>query len=104
MKTLMLGAALFAAMAATSEASEHAVRRSYSSAIEQFSYGWGAMPPLPRRYQNHCGGRDGHYICADHCGADYQIYYCSRTVTGCCHIGEGYCDYTGKLRCMPALF
>jgi len=104
MKALMSGAVLFVTIATTCEASEQAIRRSHSSAIEQFSYSWAALPLLPRRYQNHCGGRDSHYICADHCGVDYQVYYCSNTATGCCHIGEGYCDRTGKLRCMPALF
>jgi hypothetical protein len=103
MKALVAGAALFAAIATTCAAAERAERR-YSSAIEQFTYGWGAMPLLPRQHQNHCGSYQGHYVCADHCGVDYQIYYCSRTATGCCHLGEGYCDSSGKLRCMPALF
>ena len=37
-------------------------------------------------------------------GADYQIYYCPSTASGCCHIGLGYCDGAGRLRCSPALF
>ena len=104
MKTLMWGAALLATMAATRAASEQWPERRQSGAMEQFTYSWVTMPLLPRRFQNHCGYRDGHFICADHCGIDYQIYYCSRTVTGCCHIGLGYCDSTGQLRCSPALF
>ena len=103
MKALMWGALLAATMA-SSAASEQRAERRYSPAMEQFTYSWAAMPLLPRRYQNHCGDYRGHLICADHCGVDYQIYYCSRTATGCCHVGEGYCDGTGKLRCMPALF
>ena len=104
MRALMWGAALLAAMAATCAAAQPWAERRQSTAIEQFTYSWVAMPLLPRRYQNHCGDRDGHFICADHCGADYQIYYCSRTATGCCHVGRGYCDGTAKLRCSPALF
>jgi len=104
MKTSVWGAALLAAMVVTCAASEQRAGRRQSGAIEQFTYSWVNMPLLPRRYQNHCGERDGHFICADHCGVDYQIYYCSRTATGCCHVGRGYCDSTGKLRCSPALF
>jgi hypothetical protein len=104
MKTLMWGAALLVAMVATCAASERREERRYSRAIEQFTYSWVALPLLPRRYQNHCGHYGGHFICADHCGIDYQIYYCSSTATGCCHVGEGYCDRAGKLRCSPALF
>ena len=104
MKELMCGAALLAATAATCAAADRWAEGRYSPAVEQFTYGWGAMPLLPRRHQNHCGDRFGHFICADHCGVDYQLYYCSKTATGCCHVGEGYCDGSGKLRCMPALF
>jgi len=104
MKSLMWGAALLAAMAVTCAASERRAERRFSPAIEQFTYSWAAMPLLPRRHQNHCGTHDGHFICAEHCGVDYQIYYCSRTATGCCHIGHGYCDGAGQLRCSPALF
>jgi hypothetical protein len=104
MKALMWGAALLAAVATTCAASEQQAARRHSPAMDQFTYSWAAMPLLPRRHQNHCGDRDGHYTCADHCGVDYQIYYCSKTATGCCHVGEGYCDRTGKLRCGPALF
>ena len=104
MKTLAWGAALFAAMMATCAATERQVERRYSPAVEQFTYSWVAMPLLPRRHQNHCGYYHGHFICADHCGLDYQVYYCSREATGCCHIGHGYCDGAGNLRCSPALF
>jgi hypothetical protein len=72
--------------------------------VEQFTYSWVAMPLLPRRYQNHCGFYRGHFICADHCGIDYQIYYCAPGAAGCCHIGRGYCDGGGNVRCLPALF
>jgi hypothetical protein len=75
----------------------------YSPALEQFTYSGIAMPLLPRRYQNHCGFYYGHFICLDHCGLDYQVYYCSRASTGCCHAGHGYCDEAGHLRCGPGI-
>ena len=79
-------------------------RAAIFTAIEQYSYSWGALPLLPLRYQNHCGLSDGHYVCADRCGVDYQVYYCSAAAVGCCHVGFGYCDGAGHMRCMPALF
>ena len=104
MKTLIGVAALLGAMATTGTAADRGTGRQYSPAVEQFSYNWVAMPLLPRRYQNHCGYYNGHFTCADHCGADYQIYYCANAAAGCCHIGQGYCDGAGNLRCSPALF
>jgi hypothetical protein len=101
---------LFAAVAVASAADRGApgpyspVERPYSLGIGQYSYSFSPLPLLPRRYQNHCGLYYGHYICADHCGLDYQVYYCSKLASGCCHIGRGYCDDAGHLRCMPALF
>lgn len=76
----------------------------YSPAIEQYSYSWVALPLLPRRLQNHCGFYNGHFVCSDHCGGDYQVYYCSNASVGCCHVGLGYCDGASHLRCMPPLF
>jgi len=104
MKTLIWAAAVLVAMATTSAASDKRAEPQYSPAVVQFSYSWAAMPPLPRRHQNHCGDYNGHFICSDHCGAGYQVYYCPTTASGCCHIGLGYCDGAGRLRCSPALF
>lgn len=60
---------------------------------------------LPREFRNHCFcDSHGRYYCSNHCGADYAFYYCSRTSFGCCHVGKGYCDRDGLLRCRPALF
>jgi hypothetical protein len=67
--------------------------------IVQFTYSWQALPLLPKRFQNHCGFWRGHFVCADHCGPTYQIYYCAPGVTGCCHNGQGYCGGDGSLRC-----
>ena len=80
------------------------VERRFSPVVEQYSYSFVPLPLLPRRFQNHCGYYEGHFTCADHCGLDYQVYFCSKLSSGCCHIGHGYCDDVGHLRCMPALF
>lgn len=104
MKTLMGVAALLVAMTATGMAADRPVEGPYSPAVVQFSYSWAALPLLPRQLQNHCGYYNGHFICANHCGVDYQVYYCPATASGCCHIGLGYCDGAGRLRCSPAWF
>jgi hypothetical protein len=72
--------------------------------MAQLSYSPVPMPALPRRHQNHCGYYNGHFVCADHCGADYQVYSCPNGATGCCHVGLGYCDAAGRLRCAPAWY
>jgi len=104
MKTCVAASVLLLAMASAGAAQDRSLDRRYSPAVEQFTYSFVAMPLLPRRNQNHCGYSFGHFICADHCGLDYQVYYCSKISTGCCHIGRGYCDDAGHLRCSPALF
>lgn len=104
MKTLIGVAALLAAMATVGAAADRRVEPQYSPAVAQYSYSWAALPLLPRQLQNHCGYYNGHFICADHCGAEYQVYYCPNTASGCCHVGLGYCDFGGRLRCSPALF
>jgi hypothetical protein len=76
----------------------------YPPGIPQFSKSWSPLPLLPPRFQNHCGYFDGNYVCANHCGPNYQFYYCSDWSSGCCHIGLGYCNAGGVLRCMPHYF
>jgi hypothetical protein len=58
---------------------------------------------LPPRLRNHCVYErfTARPFCSDHCGSDYQIYYCSEASFGCCHLGRGYCDWNGLLRCHP---
>jgi hypothetical protein len=104
--TIALGALLLAAMTAAGSAADRPIERSLAppSGIVQFSYAFTPLPLLPRRIQNHCGLYHGHFVCADHCGIDYQVYYCGDGATGCCHVGMGYCDFHAQLRCMPALF
>lgn len=61
---------------------------------------WQEPQSLPPRLRNHCLGDSfrGPY-CSDHCGVEYQVYYCSRGSSGCCRLGFGYCDWNGVLRC-----
>lgn len=56
---------------------------------------------LPPRFRTNCSLHNGRVYCAYRCGSTYQFYYCSRVSFGCCHIGDGYCDYRGALRCRP---
>jgi hypothetical protein len=75
---------------------------SYSPGYGLFTwFDWRGPDALPPRFRNHCGFHNGRFYCADHCGTTYQFYYCSRASFGCCHIGDGYCDYRGFLRCRP---
>lgn len=64
---------------------------------------WQSPQFLPRRFRNHCGydADRGRFYCSDHCGFDYQFYYCSRESFGCCRVGFGYCGWDGLLRCAP---
>ena len=64
---------------------------------------WQDPQMLPRRFRNHCAydRLRGRYYCSDHCGFEYQFYYCSHGSFGCCRIGFGYCDWNGVLRCAP---
>jgi hypothetical protein len=64
---------------------------------------WQYPQELPRRFRNHCSSENftARPYCSDHCGIDYQFYYCSDESFGCCHLGHGYCDWSGVLRCHP---
>jgi hypothetical protein len=64
---------------------------------------WQAPEQLPPRFRNHCTLENftSRPYCSDHCGIDYQFYYCSEASFGCCHLGHGYCDWNGVLRCHP---
>jgi len=58
---------------------------------------------LPPRFRNRCSIEyfTGRPYCSNHCGRDYQFFYCSESSFGCCHLGRGYCDVNGLLRCSP---
>jgi hypothetical protein len=64
---------------------------------------WQTPDQLPPRYRNHCTFENftSRPYCSDHCGIDYQFYFCSEASFGCCHLGHGYCDWSGVLRCHP---
>jgi len=64
---------------------------------------WQYPQSLPPRYRNHCSSEyfTGRPYCSNHCGSDYQFFYCSEGSFGCCHLGRGYCDINGVLRCSP---
>jgi hypothetical protein len=64
---------------------------------------WQYPDSLPERFRNHCSAEyfTGRPYCADHCGSGYQFFYCSEGSFGCCHLGRGYCDLHGILRCSP---
>jgi hypothetical protein len=63
------------------------------------------QPPLslPPRFRNHCryDANRSRVYCSNHCGIDYEFYYCSPASFGCCRRGYGYCDWRGRLRCAP---
>jgi hypothetical protein len=64
---------------------------------------WQRPEQLPRAFRNHCTAENftGRPYCSNHCGIDYQFFYCSQESFGCCHLGHGYCDWAGHLRCAP---
>jgi hypothetical protein len=64
---------------------------------------WQGPQELPRQFRNHCRVENftGRPYCSDHCGSDYQFYFCSEASFGCCHLGHGYCGFDGVLRCHP---
>jgi hypothetical protein len=66
------------------------------------SVDWQNPMSVPLRFRNHCHfDAFGRYYCSNHCGLDYQFYYCSEASFGCCHPGYGYCSWDGMLRCAP---
>ena len=52
---------------------------------------WQEPDALPPQFRKHCtiGGWFGRPYCADHCGREYQLYYCSPASYGCCKVGYG---------------
>jgi hypothetical protein len=76
---------------------------SYSPAAAWLTwFDWGRDPAdVPPPFRTNCDIHNGRFYCAYRCGSSYQFYYCSRISYGCCHIGDGYCDYRGYLQCRP---
>ena len=99
---LALALTLFACVTATSSGIAAApLVPPQRTAVIQVDWQWPQW--LPRRFRNHCAidTFSGRPYCSDHCGLDYQFYLCSPASFGCCHIGSGYCDWNGLLRCHP---
>ena len=71
----------------------------HAATIADWQYPW----QLPPRFRNHCAYEyfTARPFCSNHCGSDYQFYYCSELSFGCCHLGRGYCDWNGLFRCNP---
>jgi hypothetical protein len=64
---------------------------------------WQVPQSLPPRSRNRCSYENFTWrpYCSDHCGPNYQFYFCSQGSFGCCRLGHGYCDFSGFLRCHP---
>ena len=75
----------------------------YSPIVQWFFQSeWRDPSVVPPRFRKHCGyDQWGKFYCSERCGPGYQIYYCSQVSFGCCHVGHGYCDWEGLLRCRP---
>ena len=104
MKTLLLGAVGIAALVGAATAGPAAPPpRPSAAAAPMIRVDWQDPARLPRRFRNHCVAdpRSGRTYCENHCGRGYEFYYCSKASFGCCHVGYGYCDWHGELRCHP---
>jgi hypothetical protein len=106
MKTLLLGAIGLAALLGPAKAGPAAPPARASAAIAAaptIRVDWQDPALLPRRFRNHCVAEPSseRTYCENHCGRGYEFYFCSPASFGCCHVGYGYCDWHGELRCHP---
>jgi hypothetical protein len=103
MKTLLLGAIGLAAFLDPANAGPAAAARVGAAAAPVIRVDWQDPALLPRRFRNHCvvEPSSGRTYCENHCGRGYEFYFCSPASFGCCHVGYGYCDGYGELRCRP---
>ncbi len=100
--TLAVALAIGGALPATADAGP--ARLSFAPLSKNvIAADWQGPLSLPPRFRNHCRFdiRHGRVYCSNHCGLDYQFYFCSPVSFGCCHINYGYCDWKGTLRCAP---
>ncbi len=100
MKTLVLGLLICVASASACPAQQTI---EWSAGVPLIRADWQDPSSLPRRFRNHCSHDTfrGRLYCSDHCGREYEFYYCTGDSFGCCRIGYGYCDWKGLLRCAP---
>jgi len=100
----LAGVAAFAvALAPLASVHATATQVNYSPIRPPFiAVDWQHPLALPRAFRNHCHfDGEGRFYCSNHCGLDYQFYYCTPASFGCCRPGFGYCDWKGRLRCAP---
>jgi hypothetical protein len=104
-KALLLGAVGLAALLGPATAGPASLLRPSAAAthVPMIRVDWQNPVLLPRRFRNHCvvEPSSGRTYCENHCGRGYEFYYCSHASFGCCHVGYGYCDWHGELRCRP---
>jgi hypothetical protein len=95
---MLLAVLAFAASAYLSVEHNHAAAEKPLVLVD-----WQDPEMLPRQFRNHCrfDPASSRYYCSNHCGSNYQFYYCSRQSFGCCLVGRGYCDGDAQLRCVP---
>jgi len=105
MKTWLLGGIVLAALLGSASAGPVALslRSDAVAAPSAIRVDWQEPARLPRRFRNHCvvEPSSGRTYCENHCGRGYEFYFCSPASFGCCHVGYGYCDGHGELRCRP---
>jgi hypothetical protein len=101
-RRLLASIALFGALAAASPCTAAPVAALRSPSLVN-EVDFQPPPTLPPRFRNHCAidSASGRPYCSDHCGFEYEFYYCGEHAYGCCKIGYGYCDGRGYLRCHP---
>ena len=100
MKAFTLALLAYAVWTSSCYAGEFAVSPTGGSFIQ---VDWQDPALVPPRFRNHCSVDTfrGRPYCANHCGGSYEFYFCSQASFGCCHLGRGYCDWSGALRCSP---
>jgi hypothetical protein len=105
----LVRAAAVAALALACDVSWGAQQRALAAALSYspierplIAADWQNPAALPRAFRNHCHFDGlGRFYCSNHCGLDYQFYFCTPVSFGCCRPGFGYCDWKGHLRCAP---
>lgn len=102
-RSALVAALALALLPAVARASPLAGGRIFSAIPPLVTADWQGPRLLPPRFRNHCryDPVHGRWYCANHCGPDYQFYFCSPESFGCCHLGYGYCDWKRHLRCAP---
>jgi len=98
----IIAAALLAILASTCVSQAVEMANLHASGL-LIRIDWQTPEQLPPKFRNHCTAANftGRPYCSNHCGIDYQFFYYSPVSFGCCHLGNGYRDWDGHLRCSP---